>query len=210
MNESLRKHWDEKYQTTPQEKLGWYESHSQPSLDLIQELGLKKSDVILDIGSGSSSLIDDLIEAGYSNIIASDISQNALALTKQRLGKKGSVVKFIVDDVLNPNSLTKLNGVSLWHDRAVLHFFTEESDKLAYLKTLNAVLKPGGFVIISAFALNGLTQCSGLPVSQYDAKLMSNFLDTQFTLLKHINHIYETTWGQERPFIYTVFQKRSI
>jgi|TARA_A100001015_G_scaffold248859_1_gene286501 SAM-dependent methyltransferase len=209
MQDKLKQHWNEKYKTTSQEKLGWYEETSSPSLELIQECGLSKSDSVLDIGSGSSTLIDSLIQEGYTSIIASDISEAALEITKARLGTLAAKVTFVVDDVLRPDKLDALEKVSLWHDRAVFHFFTEENDRALYLKTLTAILKPGGYVIISTFALHGLTQCSGLPVKAYTSEMLANFLGPEFKLLKEQPHLYTTTWGQERPFIYTVFQKYS-
>ncbi len=122
MQDKLKQHWNEKYKTTSQEKLGWYEETSSPSLELIQECGLSKSDSVLDIGSGSSTLIDSLIQEGYTSIIASDISEAALEITKARLGTLAAKVTFVVDDVLRPDKLDALEKVSLWHDRAVFHF----------------------------------------------------------------------------------------
>lgn len=206
-NDTLKQHWNEKYKTTSQEKLGWYEETSSPSLELIQECGISKSDSILDIGSGSSTLIDSLVQEGYTHIIASDISEEALDITKTRLATHADNVTFVVDDVLHPNQLNNLKNISLWHDRTVFHFFTEERDQKLYLKTMNTVLKSGGYAIISTFALNGLTQCSGLPVKPYSADMLSDVLGPTFKLLKTMPYVYRTTWGQERPFIYTVFQK---
>lgn len=188
--------------------MGWYEASPQPSLGLIQEFCGSKSDVILDIGSGSSTLIDHLVESGYSQIIATDISAEGLAITKQRLGENSSQVQFIVDDLTSPIHLPSLKDISIWHDRAVLHFFTEERDRNSYLSLLKIVLKSGGFAIISTFETGGLTKCSGLNIRQYDTQSMIDFLGDEFKLVRSIAHTYTTTWGQDRPFVYGIFQKK--
>lgn len=199
--------WNSRYHNTDPEKLGWYEATPQPSLNLIREFSTSKQDLILDIGSGSSTLIDHLIEDGFNQIIASDISNEGLDLTKKRLGDKASGVRFICDDILHSTALNQLQNISIWHDRAVLHFFTDEKDRQAYLNLLKKILKPSGFVIISTFAIGGLTKCSGLEIKQYDAMSLSKFLGSEFKLIRTFSHIYTTTWGQERPFLYVVFQR---
>lgn len=204
---TMKNHWDEKYRNTEPVKLGWYENSPQPSLDLIRQRHLAKDVIILDVGSGSSPLVDRLLEDGYTNIIATDISQEALAITQSRLGKKASRIQFITDDLLHPTQLTNLKDISVWHDRAVLHFFTEEIDRNVYVRLLKSVLKADGFVIISTFAPDGLTKCSGLNVCRYDAASLAKVLGDEFKLIQSLSYTYTTTWGQKRPFIYGVFQR---
>jgi SAM-dependent methyltransferase len=204
----MKDYWNSRYQQTQQEKLGWYEAVSQPSLDLIDSCYIAKDALIVDIGSGASLLIDNLIDAGYRNLVATDISDAGLAISRDRLGDRVAHVRFIVDDICQPLRLTGLRNVAIWHDRAVLHFFTQEKDRAVYLNLLNAVLSPGGFVIIATFAVGGLTQCSGLDIQQYTAESLSQFLGDAFILVQALDHVYTTTWGQDRPFLYCVFQKR--
>lgn len=202
--------WDSRYQQTEPKKLGWFEATPQPSLDLIRAYSSSKNDLIVDIGSGASTLIDHLVEDGFTRIIATDISSEGLEVTKKRLGDNASGVQFICDDMLHPITLNKLKDVFIWHDRAVLHFFTEEKDRQAYLNLLTRVLKPTGFVIISTFAMGGLTKCSGLEIKQYDTSTLSEFFGSELKLIRSFSHTYTTTWGQERPFIYAVFQRNKI
>lgn len=207
MDNTLKQHWDSKYQHTEQKSLGWYEENPQPSLNLIKEFSVSKADVILDVGSGSSTLIDHLIQEGYSQIIATDISAQGLAITQKRLGDSASQVRFVVDDLTAPAQLDSIKNISIWHDRAVLHFFTEEKDQKLYVRLLNSILKPGGFALISTFAKEGLTKCSGLDIRQYDEGSMVKLLGDEFKLIRSMPYTYQTTWGQERPFIYVIFQR---
>ena len=73
-----KNYWDKVYSMNELNKLGWYEQTPQPSLDLINACNLNKDSAILDVGSGASTLIKNLIQNSYSNIFALDISQVAL------------------------------------------------------------------------------------------------------------------------------------
>ena len=42
-----------------------------------------------------------------------------------------------------------------WHDRAVLHFLTTDSDRAAYLHALRRAVRPGGIVYLAALRLLG-------------------------------------------------------
>ncbi|EKX42656.1 hypothetical protein GUITHDRAFT_111334 [Guillardia theta CCMP2712] len=208
MEISFQRHWNDKYSNSEQEKLGWYERVPQPSLDLIQECQVDKSCRVLDVGSGSSVLIDYLLEAGYTNLTAVDISEAALDITRQRVGQKGvGRVDFVVDDLTHPTKMKDIQDVMIWHDRAVLHFFVKEEDREQYRKVLDSSLMKGGFAIISTFAIGGITKCSGLDVKQYSPSSLSEFLGKDYALLKSHDFTYMTTWGQERPFIYCIFKK---
>ncbi|MFC2012708.1 hypothetical protein ACFLUE_00310 [Chloroflexota bacterium] len=79
MNISQKQHWDNVYSSKNVNQLGWYEDTSTPSLELLSKCDVSKDVTLFDIGSGASTLIDSLIEAGYTNIIASDISEVALS-----------------------------------------------------------------------------------------------------------------------------------
>ncbi len=81
-----KNHWNKVYSKSEINKLGWYEESPKPSLDLIKKCKLNKDAVILDVGSGATTLIKKLLEQGYNNIIATDISE--VALIKQRKSSK--------------------------------------------------------------------------------------------------------------------------
>jgi hypothetical protein len=72
-------------------------------------------------------------------------------------------VTWIVSDV---TTFTPDRTYALWHDRAVFHFLTQEDDRRAYIRALEAALPAGSgaHVILGTFALDGPTKCSGLDV----------------------------------------------
>ena len=211
MNENkinLKDHWNKVYSTTEISQLGWYEENPEASLKLIKKINLMKNDVIIDIGSGCSTIIDKLTDAGFEDIIAADISEHALDELKKRLGaEKSSNINFITEDIsLQSAKLSKLKA-DLWHDRTLLHFLITEKQQKGYLTNLRNVVKLNGFVIIAVFSLEGAKKCSGLDVKNYDQNMIADFLGDEFKLLEHLNYTYIQPSGSERPFVYTLFQR---
>ena len=206
--EKLKKHWNRAYEGKNIQKLGWFESHPGKSLELISKCGLAANDAIVDVGSGASTLIDTLLNMGYRNITALDISDRALLAARLRLGGQAKHINWLVDDLTNPQHLSKMESIALWHDRAVLHFLLEDAHRQIYRETLCNVLKPGGHAIIAAFAIGGATRCSGLDIYNYDSKSLAGFLGADFELREHFNHTYHMPSGDERLYIYTHFIKK--
>lgn len=205
-----KSHWDGVYSKAEVNKLGWYEKMPSPTLKLIQNCDLKKNDHIIDVGSGVTTLIKNLLEMGLDNITAMDISNDAIEIAKDRTDPADDVkINWIVDDITNPQNLDLNNKVDLWHDRTVLHFLIDESQQKGYLNTLRNLVKIGGYVIIAVFSLEGAKKCSGLDVKNYNHEMIANFLGDEFCLLKQFPYIYIQPSGSERPYIYTMFQRKS-
>lgn len=205
---SLKEHWENSYEKADHSKLGWYQESATESLALIKSTGISKDEKIIDIGSGASVLIDDLLISDYTNIVATDISEKALESTKKRLAKSDlEKVSWIVDDLTKPSKLKDIKEVSVWHDRAVFHFLTEEEDRNTYFDLLNKAVKPGKYVIIATFNLNGAEKCSGLNVKRYDEKGIATFLGENFQLIDFFDFDYTMPSGNVRPYVYTLFRK---
>ena len=202
---NLKYHWENVYENKPNEKLGWFEVDLSPSLNLIEKTGLNHSASILNIGAGNTTLIDELLKLGYTNIIATDISEIALNKLNERL--KSQAVNYIVDDLTKPKHLTNIQPVDLWIDRAVLHFFTDEKDQNTYLNLLKNKVKKDGYVLLAQFNLNGAQKCSGLPVKRYDKTILSKKLGNDFKLIDDFDYIYTMPSGDKRPYVYTLFKK---
>jgi ubiquinone/menaquinone biosynthesis C-methylase UbiE len=203
-----KQHWDNVYASRPVEQLGWYEGVPSPSLELLARCALGSEDPILDIGAGASTLIDCLVDSGYQNIIAADISQVGLLKLEGRLGKKASQVRWIVDDVTHPTALKDLRGIALWHDRALLHFLVDQEQRQAYLSTLNRVLRPGGYVIAAAFSIGGARRCTGLDVRNYDRATFVEFFGGGFAVVECFEYVHNMPSGQPQPYTYVCMQQR--
>ncbi len=208
MDSLMKEHWNKIYSSRDINKLGWYEEVPEPSVRLLSKCHINKEEFVLDVGAGASTFIDYLINQGFSNVIATDISEIALDKLKERLGtEKASKVRWIVDDITQPIYIQGLRDISVWHDRAVLHFLLKENQQQEYLSTLKKVIKKGGYVIIAAFSLEGAKKCSGLDVKNYDQNMLAKFLGGEFSLLEYFNYTHYMPSGEPRPYIYTLFQK---
>ncbi|CAG0976625.1 demethylmenaquinone methyltransferase / 2-methoxy-6-polyprenyl-1,4-benzoquinol methylase [Methanosarcinales archaeon] len=209
MNISIKEHWNEIYEALDPDELTWYEEIPAPSIKLLSRCNINKDEPVLDVGAGASTFIDYLIDQGFKNIIAADISEVALNRLKERLGtEKASLVRWIVDDITQPIHIQNLRDIAVWHDRAVLHFLLEEHQQQMYLSTLKKVIKKGGYVIIAAFSLKGAKKCSGLDVKNYDQNMLAKFLGEDFSRLEFFDYTYYMPSGKPRPYIYALFQKQ--
>ena len=204
----FKNHWNNAYNKTPADSLGWYEEDPIPSMNLISECDLPKEALLFNAGVGAATLIEILLKEGYSNLIVNDIAASALTELKDNLSfHKGSEVQFIVDDLTNPTSLLELKNIDLWHDRAVLHFFTTQEQQKAYFDLIRKVLKPDGYVILAEFNLEGAKKCSSLDVFNYNEEMLQERLGTEFKLLNSFNYTYTQPSGNTREYVYTLFQR---
>lgn len=152
---SLKTHWNNAHSAKGITQQSWYEDLPEPSLTLIRQLNLSRYAEIVTVGTGSSTLIEQLLEDGFQNITVNDISEKALELLRHELGKEECNVEWMLDDLTAPTLLRDLPLIDLWHDRAVLHFFTTEKDQLTYFNLLKQKVKPKGYVIFGVFAKGG-------------------------------------------------------
>ncbi len=209
INFEFQHHWDAVYEGKQATTLGWYEANPQPSLKLIEKCNLPVNARILHAGAGATNLVDFLIEKGFKNQIAVDISASGLRKLRKRLVfEKSGRVEWILDDLTRPFQLNVIPPVDLWHDRAVFHFFTEEKDQQIYLDLVHKLVKPGGFIVLATFNLQGAGACSGLPVKRYDAAMLAEKLGNSFNLLESFDELYTMPSGEERPYVYTLFQRK--
>jgi EEF1A lysine methyltransferase 2 len=203
-------HWNHIYSSEPVSSLGWYEETPGPSIDLLEKCQLGVNDPILDVGAGASTFIDSLVQKGFQNLYALDISEVALSKLRSRVGEvKARRVKWIVEDITMPSELANLRNVALWHDRALLHFLTEEANRQIYKRIILNTVRPGGYAIIAAFSPQGAKRCSELDVRNYDQNDLAEFLGTGFVLKEWFDYLYTMPSGNLRPYVYTLFQRQS-
>lgn len=90
-------HWESVYGKKRPDEVSWYRPHLERSLAFIEGAGLAKDASIIDVGAGASTLLDDLVAHGYSNLTALDVSAKALDVTRARLGPAGDAVRYSAD-----------------------------------------------------------------------------------------------------------------
>ena len=94
-----KQHWEQIYTIKASDSVSWFQEHADQSLRLIHNTRLGKDAAIIDVGGGSSRLVDDLVAEGYADLTVLDLSSAALAVAKQRLGKHADTVHWIEGDI---------------------------------------------------------------------------------------------------------------
>lgn len=197
---NLKTHWETIYAEKAPDAVSWYRPHLETSLELIERVASGRSASIIDVGGGESTLVDDLLAHGYSNITVLDISQIAIDKTKERLGSASECVRWLVGDVTTKKLQPRTYDV--WHDRAVFHFLTPTEERMAYVRQVASAVKSGGHVIVSTFGPEGPTKCSGLNVVRYDAESLHNQFGVRFHLLGSSKELHRTPIGTVQQFVY--------
>lgn len=198
-------HWEDVYATRQPDTVSWFQSSARLSLELIQRVVPDRDAPIIDVGGGTSVLVDELQRAGYRDVTVLDIAANALAATRARLGAVADRVHWLEADVRTAS----LPGAhyAVWHDRAVFHFLTVAADRAEYVAQVERAVRPGGYVVVATFAENGPTSCSGLPVARYSPEALHAAFGEAFTLVARERESHETPSGASQSFIYCAFRR---
>lgn len=199
-------HWNDVYSNKSEAELSWHQDDPSIALDLMKKAGLTTESTVIDIGAGTSRLIERLLDLGLDNLSALDLSESALAAVRVRLGDRERAVKWIVSDI---TGWEPTQTYDIWHDRAVFHLLVAPQDRIAYSQRLSRSVAPGGHAIIATFARDGPEKCSGLPVARYSPTSLAETLGASFTLVTHQFHLHHTPWGTEQSFQYSLFRKES-
>ena len=186
-------HWDDVYRSRLADQVSWYQSTPERSLRLIGESPAS----VIDVGGGASTLVDRLLEAGIGDVTVLDVSGAALSLARERLGERGSAVSWVVADLLCWRPDRRRDA---WHDRAVLHFLSDQRDRAAYVRLAAAVVVPDGVLVVGGFAPDGPDQCSGLPAVRRSAAELAGEFAPYFTLEHTETEVHRTPAGVDQSF----------
>jgi ubiquinone/menaquinone biosynthesis C-methylase UbiE len=197
---NLEEHWERIYRTRQPQDVSWFRLHLQTSLELISQICVPRDAPILDVGGGASTLVADLLAAGYSDLTVVDLSEAALETARARLGRRGSEVAWIAGDATRVEFAPARFHV--WHDRAVFHFLMEEEDRRRYVEQVRRAVAPGGHVIIATFGPEGPLRCSGLPTARYEADALHAVFGSDFSLVDRREERHRTPAGAEQQFVY--------
>jgi len=201
----LKAHWEEVYRANGAADVSWYQGEPRLSLELIRAVAPAAGGRIIDVGGGASVLVDRLLDRPFERIAVLDIAETALGKARARMGEWAGRVEWIVADVTEVRDVGTLD---VWHDRAVFHFLSEESDRRQYVELARRTLPEGGHLIIAAFADDGPKWCSGLDVCRYNAASLAAELGKGFSLVKEASETHLTPWGSPQAFFYGVFRRQ--
>jgi SAM-dependent methyltransferase len=195
-----RDHWDDVYKRKPSHEVSWYRPHLERSLGFIDAAQLPRNAGILDVGGGASTLVDDLLARGYTNVAVLDVSPTAIDVARMRLGASASDVTWLVGDI-TALALPE-RAYDFWHDRAVFHFLRDEAQRRRYVDVVRRALKPGGHIVVATFGPQGPERCSGLDVVRYSVDALHGELGGAFQKVGSATEVHRTPWGSEQEFVY--------
>lgn len=202
---NLKNYWETVYQTKSDNQVSWFREHLDNSLRMILQTGVGREAAIIDVGGGTSTLADDLLENGFAAVSVLDISAKALEKSKDRLGEKAALIEWIEADITEV--FLPENYYDVWHDRAVFHFLTDREDRRKYVELVMRSLKVGGHIIVASFGLNGPAKCSGLDVVRYSPDAMHDEFGSDFKLVKSLGETHHTPFETTQEFIYCYCRK---
>jgi SAM-dependent methyltransferase len=195
-----RDHWETIYHDKAPAEVSWYRPHLERSLRFIDGAGLPKDAAIIDVGGGASTLVDDLIARGYTNVTVADLSAGALARAQARLGSRAASVVWLAGDITEIDLPER--HFAFWHDRAVFHFLTDEAARRRYVDAVRRALTPNGHVLVATFGPSGPERCSGLPVVRYSPEGIHEAFGAEFRKAGTDEELHQTPWGAEQEFVY--------
>lgn len=198
-------HWDDIYSRRASTDVSWFQSVPTVSLALLEAVGARADASLVDVGAGASTLVDALVERGWSDVTVLDVSDAALAVARERLGKRPGV-EWLAQDLLQWTPRRRYAG---WHDRAVFHFLTDAADRDRYRSVLRDALDDDGFVLLGACAPGGPDHCSGLPIEHYDADGLAAELGSGFTVVDRRHEEHRTPAGEVQPFTWVAARRTS-
>jgi len=195
-----REHWENVYERKQPDQVSWYRPHLEQSLRFIEAAGLAADAPIIDVGGGASTLVDDLLARGHSNLTVLDVSPRAIESAKARLGTRAADVHWLVADITTVDLPPA--AYAFWHDRAVFHFLRDEAERRRYVATVRRSVKPGGHVLVATFGPAGPTTCSGLDVVRYGADQLYAQFGADFQKVDDAIEIHTTPGASEQQFVY--------
>lgn len=202
---SRETHWNRVFTTKADTDVSWHQAVPEASLRLVRACGIDPAAPVIDVGGGTSALVDHLLRSGHGDVTVLDVSAAALDRVRARLGADARRVRWIVADV---TAFQPDRAYALWHDRAAFHFLTEPGDQAAYARAVAAAVAPGGWVVLATFAPHGPARCSGLEVRRHDAASLGAVLGPGFALVDEEVVDHTTPSGAVQPFTCARFRRR--
>lgn len=115
-------HWNLVFGTKDADEVSWYRDDVSTSLELLRDC----PGSVVDVGAGASTLVDELLGSGRTDVTVLDVSDQALDISRRRLGARAESVSFVVADLLSWEPGRQFDA---WHDRAVFHFLTHPAQQ---------------------------------------------------------------------------------
>lgn len=203
------RHWNDVWDSKRHEETSWFQPAPATSLAMLDDVGVGSDDIVIEVGCGASYLADQLLDRGVAQLHLLDISSAALAKLRARLDLRPepAPVTWHRVDILD---LDPVPQVSVWHDRAVLHFLRDPAARGVYARIAARAVRPGGHLVVSGFAPDGPARCSDLEVQRADEQAIGDLFATDFDLVDGRREVHRTPWGSEQSFQWCLLRRRDV
>ena len=121
---------------------------NEEAIKLLRQFTQTDFGPVIEIGLGQRTFLDHLLNEGYLNLTALDISEDAVELAKKRHTNFSPLIRWVCADVLI--APLKQSYYALWHDGAVFERLVSEEQRQSYIELLESSLRPGGYAVIYA------------------------------------------------------------
>jgi hypothetical protein len=186
------------------EELSWFQARPATSVRLV-ESAIPVTGSVLDVGAGTSTLVDELLADSFEDLTVLDVSAAALHIVERRLAQRAQRVNLVHADVLGWHPVRTFD---VWHDRAVFHFLSRAEDRARYVQVASQAVGASGTLIVATFASDGPSRCSGLPVSRYGAADLAAEFEPGFEPVHDEHEEHRSPAGVVQPFTWVVLRRR--
>jgi trans-aconitate methyltransferase len=197
-------HWDEIFATKSSSDMSWFQVRPTNSIALLRKWAMPTMSII-DVGAGTSTLVDNLLVEGWRDVSLLDVSAEALDRDRARLGDTTGRLSFIEADIC---SWHPSRTYDVWHDRAVFHFLVEPDSRDHYVALAADTVKPGGLMVLTVFAPEGPTTCSGLPTARYSASELAALFEEAFSYEDSGVEEHVTPFDTSQSFTWIVLRRK--
>ena len=179
---------------------------SNISLDIIKGAQIDLDESIIDVVRDSSFIEKSLTKEGFQNLVAFDISKDNLVGSPNIVGNISKRLRIF--EAFKGNSYKK-HQFSTWHDRSHFHTLTDRFARKNYIKALKHFLRPGGHLIIGAYAIGGDEKYTTPEMKSCDSKKLLQMLGSSFTLHETRIELQLTSDNKENKFFFYHFIKQT-
>lgn len=198
-------HWNDRYERIDYHELAWYSPDPFMSIRLIEASGVERSAPVIEAGAGAALLVDRLVERGFTNLTAADVSCVALQIARERVGDDAPV-EWLCADLMEWGAGRQWE---LWHERALFHFVNRVDDIARYCEMVARCVAPGGWAVIGTFGPEGPLTCSALPVARYTADELAALFAPAFELVEAHTEDHVTPAGLVQPYTWVLMRRAS-
>ncbi len=139
--------WQQLYKDTSVEAMPWFFEPLDPDIERALDLRQIPVGTALDIGTGPGTQAIELAKRGFA-VTATDLSEAAVQQAIIRAEQAGTVVSWVVDNVLKS---TVSGTFDLIVDRGCFHVLPPLK-RGVYIEQIKRWIRPGGFLLLKCFS----------------------------------------------------------